>query len=280
MQHLFQESSTNAILKIGDYNLLKSYNTPQPIELFTFIWTKEQALKIKVDGQPIVVEPNQIIALSPHQYLEVESTANSVVYQFNQEFYCIQKHDNQVSCNGILFFANTSLPKINVTSEEQQKFTTLHQVFIEEIGTKDAIQAEMLRMLLTRFIIKVTRLVKKQYPNDLSQTVKIDLLREFNMLVEKHFREDHQVASYAARMHKSAKTLSNSFAAYEKSPLQIIHDRITLEAKRQLYYTDMTSKEIAFNLGFDDPSHFSRLFKKQTGQSPTVFKKQLSAVAV
>ena len=66
---------------------------------------------------------------------------------------------------------------------------------------------------------------------------------------------------------------SNSFAKYGKSPLQIIHDRIVLETKRQLLYTDRSSKEIAYDIGFDDASHLSRLFKKQTSMSPSEFKK-------
>ena len=93
------------------------------------------------------------------------------------------------------------------------------------------------------------------------------------MLVESHFKEAHSVAFYAEKLNKSPKTLSNSFAKYNHSPLQIIHSRIVLETKRQLLYTDKSSKEIAYDIGFDDASHLSRLFKKQTSLTPSEFKK-------
>lgn len=76
-------------------------------------------------------------------------------------------------------------------------------------------------------------------------------------------------------MFKSPKTLSNNFAKFEKSPLQIIHDRIILEAKRLLIYTEKTAKEIAYEIGFEDASHLSRMFKKHTSFSPSEFKKRL-----
>ncbi len=132
----------------------------------------------------------------------------------------------------------------------------------------------MLRMLMARFIIKSTRLLKaKEGIIETPKSSKVDLLREFNMLVEQYFKEEHSVSFYADKLFRSPKTLSNNFAKLNRSPLQIIHERIVLEAQRLLIYTDKTAKEIAYEIGFDDASHLSRLFKKQTSQSPTDYKK-------
>ena len=279
MTREFKEFSTKAVLRVGDESLLEHFMESKKVDFYTFIWTKEEPVKIKVDSVLTVVEPNHIVSLTPNQYLEVKDLKSVVVYQFNQDFYCIKEHDREVSCTGVLFFSNQIVPMVRLDKTEAQKFLQLHNVLIEELETQDTIQAEMLRMLISRFIIKVTRLVKSQYPDEISKSPKMDMLREFNMLVEKHYKTQHQVAAYAEMMFKSAKTLSNSFATYDKGPLQIIHDRIVLEAKRLLYYTEISSKEIAFDLGFDDPSHFSRLFKKHTGESPTAFRKHVENVA-
>lgn len=279
MTREFKEFSTKAVLRVGDESLLEHFMESKKVDFYTFVWTKDKPVKIKVDSVLAVVEPNHIVSLTPNQYLEVKDLKNVVVYQFNQDFYCIKEHDREVSCTGVLFFSNQTVPMVRLDKTEAQKFLQLHHVLIEELETQDTIQAEMLRMLISRFIIKVTRLVKSQYPDEISKSPKMDMLREFNMLVEKHYKTQHQVAAYAEMMFKSAKTLSNSFATYDKGPLQIIHDRIVLEAKRLLYYTEISSKEIAFDLGFDDPSHFSRLFKKHTGESPTAFRKHVENVA-
>jgi AraC-like DNA-binding protein len=78
---------------------------------------------------------------------------------------------------------------------------------------------------------------------------------------------------YAAALNKFPKTPANRFALYgHKTPRQIIREQVTLEAERLLYYTDMTGEEIAYDLGFDDPAHFSRFFKNLTAASPSEFK--------
>ncbi|WP_282051271.1 helix-turn-helix domain-containing protein [Maribacter aquivivus] len=121
-----------------------------------------------------------------------------------------------------------------------------------------------------------TRLLKaKEGFSEVTNDVKVDLLRGFNLLVEEYYKSEHSVSFYADKLFKSPKTLSNTFSKFNTTPLQIIHERIILEAKRLLIYTDKTAKEIAYEIGFDDASHLSRLFKNQTQQSPSDFKKQL-----
>jgi AraC-like DNA-binding protein len=276
MQKTFKEFSTNAILKIGDEELLEPNKTAKQPDLYTFIRTANFKAEIIVDSIPYIIEPNSILALTTVQYFQFISGKDLVVYQFNREFYCIKDHDQEVSCAGLLFFGNVHIPIIELDEKEYRKLNILHEVFLDELETKDTIQAEMLRMLMSRFIIISTRLLKsKEGFIETANNAKLDLLREFNMLVESYFKTEHSVSFYADKLFKSPKTLSNTFAKLNTSPLQIIHERIVLEAKRLLIYTNKTAKEIAYEIGFEDASHLSRLFRKQTTLSPSDFKKQL-----
>jgi AraC-like DNA-binding protein len=277
MTHNFKEFSTNAIFNIGNETDLLQFKKAKQCEFYTFIWAKSEAIAIIIDSVPFTIQPHSILALTPIQYLQYIDGNDAIVYQFNQEFYCIKDHDQEVSCVGILFFGNTNIPIIHLDASEQLKFETLHDVFIDELETKDNIQAEMLRMLMSRFIIKSTRLLKaKEGIVETPKSSKVDLLREFNFLVEQHFKTEHSVSFYAEKLFKSPKTLSNNFAKLNRSPLQIIHQRIVLEAQRLLSYTDKTAKEIAYDIGFEDASHLSRLFKKHTTLSPSDYKKRLN----
>ncbi|MBG6128579.1 AraC-like DNA-binding protein [Aquimarina sp. EL_43] len=270
----FKEFSTGAVLKIANEELLQSYTTSKLVELYTFIWVRSTDTSIEIDGISTTVKKDKIIVLTPNQYFKFIDGSDILVYQFNREFYCIKDHDKEVSCVGVLFHGNTTISIVELNIKEQNKLDQLHKVFLDELDTVDTIQAEMLRMLMARFIITTTRLIKQQSNyNNLGDQV--DLIRNFNILVDTHFRKEHAVGFYAQKLFKSPKTLSNNFAKFEKSPLQIIHDRIILEAKRLLIYTDKSAKEIAYEIGFEDASHLSRMFKRHTSLSPSEFKKQL-----
>ena len=95
----------------------------------------------------------------------------------------------------------------------------------------------------------------------------------FRRLIDQNFRRLHSVKEYAALLGVSTKTLTNHVAECSPhSPLEIINDRLVLEAKRRLRYSNMMVKEIAYTLGFDDPSYFVKFFKRQTGQLPADFR--------
>ena len=190
MQEIFKDFSTGGLLKVGNEVLLESYRKPKQAELYIFVRTTSTKAEITVDGIPYIISEHSLLALTPIQFIHFVDGKDLVVYQFNREFYCIKDHDQEVSCAGLLFFGNAHFPLIDLGENEQRKFNTLHDVFVDELSTEDTIQAEMLRLLMARFMIMSTRLLKaKEGFGNPNSDVKIDLLREFNVLVEVHFNE-------------------------------------------------------------------------------------------
>jgi len=275
MKKVFSDTSTGARFIYGDQEVLESHTlVSKQLAYYTLIWATEEDIILQVEDQNIVLKPNQILALTPMNYLKYTSGKHAVVYKFNREFYCIKDHDAQVGCTGVLFFGTNLTPIASLDETQVVKYNALNEIILEELQTQDSIQEEMLRVLIGRLIIKTTRLIKNQDYVTMIKDDKLELLRSYNLLVEEHFRHEHSVVYYASLLNKSPKTISNYFSKYHKSPLQIIHDRIVLEVKRLLTYSDKSAKEIAYIVGFEDASHLSRLFKKQTGISPTAYKKQ------
>ena len=106
-----------------------------------------------------------------------------------------------------------------------------------------------------------------------------NLVRQYFMLVDTHFKEKKQVQDYAELLHRSPKTLSNIFTAHNlPSPVQVIHERTLTEAKRLLLYSSKPAKEIAYILGFDSPSVFSRFFKNTAKESISQFQKRMRII--
>jgi AraC-like DNA-binding protein len=132
----------------------------------------------------------------------------------------------------------------------------------------------MLRTVLKRLIIKVTRMAKRQSEHYEQFTEdRMDVIRKFNLLLEAHFRNRHDVQFYAQAMNKSPKTLTNIFGLCRyPSPSKLIQRRIVLEAKRYLQYTDKSAKEVAAALGFSSTAHFSRFFKANAGVNFSKFR--------
>lgn len=239
------------------------------------LWNRNsEPVSLNIDSINIDLQPNQLVTVTGFHkliYLEKKKPLHAIL--FNRPFYCLIDHDAEVGCNGILFYGTQDIPIITLAEKEQLKTELLWQVLIDEFDTKDSIQGEMLQMLLKRFIIICTRLAKEQLIVKDLKDAQIDIVRQFNFLVDMHFREKKLVKDYADLLFKSPKTLSNLFSIYnQKSPQLIIQERVVLEAKRLLHFTEKQTQEIAYELGFEDPAHFSRFFKKVALLSPTEYR--------
>lgn len=146
-----------------------------------------------------------------------------------------------------------------------------------ESNTKDtSLKYNFLASALSLFLIDIIRL------GDWEETDKLDVNSDphrtywlFVDLVEKNFAQHHSVKFYTETMSISQTTLAAHTQQYAKiSPLKLINDRIILEAKRMIRYSDLRIKEIAFDLGFKDDSYFIKLFKRNVGMSPVEFRQK------
>lgn len=247
-----------------------SKNNNNTLSIF---WNTKTKTTIIIDGISYEIQPNQLLFLTEMHQIDISKIDELNVLRFNRDFYCIDNHDSEIGCKGILFFGASQVPIVSLNEENQKKIEILWTVFLSELNSKDELQLEMLQMLLKRFLILTTRIYKEENQIIHLQETKIDVIRNFNFLVEVHYKTKHSVTQYAELLNKPAKSLTNLFAQHiDKSPLQIIQDRIFLEAKRLLVNSEKSIKEISFELGFEDIQSFSRFFKNKQGVSPKEFR--------
>lgn len=237
------------------------------------VWFQEDDNSLIIDNVPSQFKKNEILCLTSLHKVETKKLGTTKILRFNSPFYCILNQDSEVGCKGILFFGSKSLPILRPSQEDLKSIESLTKMVQLEMQSKDELQQEMLQMLLKRLLILCTRIYKSSEDLDKLQPMESDLIREYNFLVEQYFKKSHKVAEYALMLNKSPKTLSNLFGKSKaKSPLKTIQDRIMLEARRLLRYTDAPISEIGYEIGFQDIQTFSRFFKKNEGISPSEFR--------
>ena len=239
----------------------------------SLIWFKTDNNKINIDTVDYIFNKNEIVSLTEFHTIRVEDLVGATLLKWNRSFYCVVDHDSEVGCKGILYYGASTVPVIHLDEKDIDILTTLFKMLNIEMESRDNLQLEMLQMMLKRLLILCTRIYKDQNIGSKLRTQSIDTIREYNYLVEQHFRTKHTVKEYADLLFKSPKTLSNQFKKYgDITPQQFIQNRIMLEARRSLIYTEKSVSEIGFELGFSDIQAFSRFFSKQEGCSPQNFR--------
>ena len=202
--------STYSSFKDEDIFVLTDFKCNPAQELFNkqglykIMWSREESVDLKVDGYQLSLNKNEVIFCTPHNILEVPKDNEGLLsFVFNKQFFCIQTHDDQVSCNGFLFFGSAQPQVIKLCEKEAEQFNRMHQSFLDDLDIKDHLQGEMLRSLLKRLLIVSTRLLKNNLPDPSIGQSQMDLIRAFNILVEKHFKEFHKVKEYACLLYTS-----------------------------------------------------------------------------
>jgi len=136
-------------------------------------------------------------------------------------------------------------------------------------GRRTAIKAHFQRILVT-----LARLQGGDAPGDGQwHSRDTEIVVRYRELIERDFRRQPPLERFAGMLGVTSARLNLACrSVIGKTALTLLHDRIVIEAKRNLLYTGMTVAEIAWSVGFADPAYFNRFFSRRTGGSPGAFR--------
>jgi AraC-like DNA-binding protein len=262
------EKSLIYIRNLG--NCPPSYlNDPGRKDFFEIVWLKnEEALHALKDTE-LEAKADWIYLIPPYRVHQLNKAGkNGELISFKRSM--LEEEDKEFLLDLFKIFnvqGEFSCLRLNETSATE--LSGIFQLLDKEYTSNNIV---MVRALLKVFLLKLIQVKEHEFT---SQDIHQKRVYEFLMLLESNYQQVRNTDFYAGKLGISSKRLNQILKdKLSKTGMQLIHDRLILEAKRSIIHSENTIKEIAYELGFSDRPYFSRFFKKQTGQTPEEFQKQ------
>lgn len=241
---------------------------------FTLIWLTNGEGILRTVYSKYNLKKNSMFSFAPYQPFMIQGkNCKGIAIYFHSDFFCIHKHHTEVTCDGILFNNIHQSPIFPINESTQQAFENLIENLKKEIKNTSLAQYEMLISYIKILLITASRIKSKITNSKPLTKLEPEKLKQLRDLIEHQFKTVHFTSEYSNQLNISQKALSKLVKVYyKKSFKELLTERIIIEAKRELYLTNKTVKEIAYEMGYNDEYYFSRLFKKNTNISPQLYR--------
>jgi len=248
--------------------------TPHRKDYYMFVLVRKGSSRHWIDMVPYTLKQDSFYFTLPHQIHLKEKSVPSVgkILCFTDEFLAMEE--------------NVSLKQLPIIKNQHNghelRLTAENIAFIEDVMNKMQAEFEqkknwlngMLLGYLRVLLIYLSRLYNEQFKNEGPSADRM-LLKNFRQLIDEQYTELHEVAAYADQLNISAGHLGEVIKQQSgKTAIELIHERLVLEAQRLLFHTDLSIKEIAWQLGFEDASYFNRFFKRLIAETPMQYRRQ------
>jgi AraC family transcriptional activator of pobA len=254
-------------------------DNPHRHNFYTVIWPFTATGKHVVDFKEYQIIRDHIFFVSPWQVHQILSDPNPTGYVilFTPEFLDKSSIRSDFISNLKLFQNIDETPPLPVGETMAARLKTFADSMMSAYISKDDMFLETVGAYLKLFLIECNNHCSLT-PDNNTQSFEVskNLIRNFRDLVENHHHKWHQVKDYADALSVTPNYLNEVIkSSVNMSAKDFIQHRLILEAKRMVIYTGKSGKEIGFDLGFEDPSHFSKFFKSNTNQSLAEFRDSL-----
>jgi AraC family transcriptional regulator, transcriptional activator of pobA len=259
----FGQLSSDIVQKLGTAHR-KAY--------YFFIFMIDGSTRHLIDLQPFEVSNNELLFILPNQIHEFPAKKKGIdFFKIGFDQSCLSLLPRQYP-----FLINPlNNPKIQLTpiaAERTKKIFEILLGLLSHMNTNPELILAHLNSLLTEINTTYFSIDKNPADDKLSKYI------DFKILVENNLTDHPTIQAIAEELALNTNSLYHIVKHYSGlSPKEFMINRLILEARRRLYYSESHSvKELAFELGFNDPDYFSRLFKKVTGQTIAGFFQDLS----
>lgn len=236
---------------------------PHKHDFFQFLIITHGTGEHQIDFKKHKVMPGQIYMMNPGQIhsWEMKKGIKGILVEFSQQSIGT-KFVSEIAFMGDLLIVKDK--------KDFQEVSLLSEIMLKESELKRALHDLCLQNYVTNFLLLLIRLRERQ----LTTAKNLSLVEKFRELLEKNFKSEHAVEFYARKLSTTPKALTMQLSrSIGKPPRELIQERILLEAKRYLAFSEISVAEIGYELGFDDANYFTRFFRIHEKRSPAKFRK-------
>ena len=199
---------------------------------------------------------------------------------FTVEFLALSRPDHLRSKQNPILRRGVARPILNLTEKQAVDISAWIGMLRKESSQEAAGQREAIGALLNLLLIDIERILDSSLNGPetkgiLQEAPSGALIEQFIDIVNDSFHALHRVREYADLLNVSPGHLNDVVRSdYGTTASSLIRDRVLLEARRLLAHSNESIKEIAYAIGYEDPSYFTRLFREQIGVAPGEFRKK------
>jgi AraC family transcriptional activator of pobA len=242
---------------------------------FLIVLVRQGGARQWIDMTPFTLKDNTVYFYVPNRIIVKEGVdavwATGIA--FTKEF--LSLHENTSLAELPILESPNGGHELSLNREDLVYIEDLLTKINKEYESKNAWQQKMLAAYLTLLLTYLSRLYLEQF-NSSDNSADKKLLKNYQAKINESFREWKEVGDYASQLNISPGHLSDIVKLQSGKPaVKHIHERLVLEAKRLLFHTNTSLKEIAFDLGFSDASYFNRFFKRETNETPVEYRSKI-----
>ena len=252
------------------------HDLPHRHDFYTVLIIKKSKGVHKIDFNEYPLENLQIFFVAPGQVHQVMEDEMSYGYAmtFTTEF-LVENDIRLAFINELnLFHDYGQSPPLNVPEIIFQKLEHFTEECYTLFNNHSNLKNLSIGAYLKLFLIECNNFCSIDLNIEETQNSSSNIIKGFKNLVNKHYKEEHSTSFYAEHLFINPdhlnRTVKDTIGSTAKDYIQ---SRIITEAKRLLFFSDISNKEVGFELGFNEPANFSAFFKKQVGIAPSNFKK-------
>jgi AraC-like DNA-binding protein len=247
-------------------------NHPHTHDFYLVIYVTKGSGTHQIDFHTYQVKPGSLFLLWPGQLHSWSLSENCEGYVFfhTREFFDGSYHTDLTEglrAGVRLRTQNCILVKQTKRAEIEFWFASILTEYLQH----DPLKWLKIQALVSVVYIDISRIMPLSNQEESSRYMR--QLESFELLIEENYRKEKLPSVYATKLHITERHLNRICrSCLKKSPGELINERILLEAKRLLTQKSFTVLQIADELGFLNPSYFSRMFRKKTGFTPKQFR--------
>jgi len=248
---------------------------PSKEKSYSIIYITTGIYKFKKGNRPYEIKPNEFIVVPAGEVFSIDTIDNDLkgyTVHFSPT-YLIDSVSAISVLNNFEFLLPFTNSHFNSTTDKAlvlNIFKRLNALYMENVEANTA--------LITTYILALLYELKKEYTflKPHSSSIYESLSHQFKQVLFQNFKSLHRTSEYAKLLRITPNHLNKVLkATTNKSPKHWINETLILEAKYLLHQTNLNINEIAHELGFDDPSYFTRLFKKIENITPSKYKNMI-----